>query len=206
MAERRIIDIGDSATFALIPPCADPRFDHRTCDYWEDADRGSKQSRPSWLATKAAAPAEPAPRFGLHDNPFAPGDQIAFLPAIQPDIALFHAAMADREGNVWIGRRRELVTMAHAAKTALVTVERIVDESLLANEATAAGVLPALYVGGVAEAPRGAWPLGLLDLYPADEAAIARYAAAARSDASFAAWLADFIAMKAAASGTWTAA
>ena len=74
MAERRIIDIGDSATFALIPPCADPRFDHRTCDYWEDADRGSKHSRPSWLAAKAAAPPEPAPKFGLHDNPFAPGD------------------------------------------------------------------------------------------------------------------------------------
>src|SRR5262249_55234949 len=128
------------------------------------------------------------------ENPFAPGDQIAYLPAIQPDVALFHAAMADRDGNVWIGRRRELVTMAHAAKTALVTVERVVEEPLLANEATAAGVLPALYVGGVAEAPRGAWPLGLLDLYPADEAAIQRYAAAARSDAGFAAWLADFVA------------
>ena len=133
------------------------------------------------------------------ENPFAPGDQIAYLPAIQPDIALFHAAMADREGNVWVGRRRELVTMAHAAKTALVTVERIVDESLLANEATAAGVLPALYVGGVAEAPRGAWPLGLLDLYPTDEVAIARYATAARNDTGFAAWLADFVATKAAA-------
>lgn len=133
------------------------------------------------------------------ENPFAPGDPIAFLPAIQPDVALFHAAMADREGNVWIGRRRELMTMAHAAKTSLVTVEQIVDDSLLANEATAAGVLPALYVGGVAQAPRGAWPLGLLDLYPPDEPALMRYAAAARSDAGFAAWLDDFVAMKAAA-------
>ena len=73
MAERRIVDIGDSAAFALIPPCADPRFDHRTCDYWEDADRGSKQSRPSWLEVRAPSP-EKAPHFGLHDNPFAPGD------------------------------------------------------------------------------------------------------------------------------------
>jgi hypothetical protein len=69
---RRFADIGDNATFELLPPCADPRFDHRTCDYWEDADRGSKQSRPAWLTAKAAP--EPAPRFGLHDNPFAPGD------------------------------------------------------------------------------------------------------------------------------------
>ncbi len=72
MPERRIVDIGDGATFALIPPCADPRFDHRTCDYWEDADRGSKQSRPAWLEARPAPAA--APRPGLRDNPFATGD------------------------------------------------------------------------------------------------------------------------------------
>ena len=73
MADRRVVEIADSASFALIPPCADPRFDHRTCDYWEDADRGSKSSRPSWLQAPTAL-AEHAPHFGLHDNPFAPSD------------------------------------------------------------------------------------------------------------------------------------
>src|SRR4051795_2441981 len=72
MAER-IVEIGDDASVGLMPPCADPRFDHRTCDYWEDAERGSKRSRPAWL--EASRPrAEPAPKFGLHDNPFAPSD------------------------------------------------------------------------------------------------------------------------------------
>jgi hypothetical protein len=28
VAERRVVDIADGATFALIPPCVDPRFDH----------------------------------------------------------------------------------------------------------------------------------------------------------------------------------
>ncbi len=42
-------------------------------------------------------------------------DPIVLLPAIKPDVALFHAPMADRHGNVWIGRIRELATMAHAA-------------------------------------------------------------------------------------------
>ena len=42
----RIVDVTDDATFLLLPPCADPGFDHRSCDYWEDADRGSKKSRP----------------------------------------------------------------------------------------------------------------------------------------------------------------
>jgi ribosomal protein S18 acetylase RimI-like enzyme len=69
MAEIRIVDVVDSDSFGLIPVCADPRFDHRTCDYWEDADRGSKASRPSWLAPHAPPPQSPP---SLTDNPFAP--------------------------------------------------------------------------------------------------------------------------------------
>lgn len=69
MASLRIVDVGDLETFALIPACADPRFDHRTCDYWEDAQRGSKASRPKWL--EAQAPPPPA-RPSLAENPFAP--------------------------------------------------------------------------------------------------------------------------------------
>ena len=131
----------------------------------------------------------------LSSNPFAAGDDpIVLLPAIQPDIALFHAPRADRDGNVWIGRRRELATMAHAARSALVTVEEIVEGSLLEREDVAAGVLPAMYVGGVALAPRGAWPLGCQDLYDADDAELLRYAAAARSEAGFATWLEHFLA------------
>jgi glutaconate CoA-transferase subunit A len=132
----------------------------------------------------------------IGQNPFAPdgtSDPIVFLPAIRPDVALFHATKADREGNVWIGRRRELVTMAHAAQQTIVTVEEIVDGSLLADEATAAGVLPSIYVSAVAEAKDGARPLGLQDLYAIDDAAVARYAEAARTEAGFREWLARFM-------------
>ena len=65
------------------------------------------------------------------DNPFADDDPVVLLPAIRPDIALFHARVADRDGNVWVGVRRELMLMAHAARETVVTVERIQDESLL---------------------------------------------------------------------------
>ena len=65
------------------------------------------------------------------DNPFDGDDPIVLLPAIKPQVALFHAPMADRDGNVWIGRQRELVTMAHAAERTVVTVEKIVDGNLL---------------------------------------------------------------------------
>lgn len=126
------------------------------------------------------------------DNPFAEGggDPIVLIPAIRADVAIFHAPMADRFGNVWIGRRRELAAMAYAAAETLVTVERIVETSLLADEVTAAGVLPALYVTAIATAPRGAWPYGLWGEYPTDTAELARYAAAARTSEGFAAYMA----------------
>ncbi|MGO9358281.1 MAG: CoA transferase subunit A [Xanthobacteraceae bacterium] len=126
------------------------------------------------------------------DNPFGTDDPIVVVPAIHPDIALFHAPEADRFGNVRIGRRRELVTMAHAAKATLVTVERISETSLLHDEDSAAGVLPALYVDAIAQAPRGAWPIGLWGEYPADPDEIARYAAMARTPEGFAAYIDGF--------------
>ena len=131
------------------------------------------------------------PDWRVTENPFAEGDPILLLPAIAPDIALFHAPVADRAGNVWIGRRRELVTMAHASRRTFVTVERIQERSLLDDEASAAGTLSALYVTAIAEAPKGAWPLGLADHYAGDDEHLARYAAAARTDEGFQAYLGD---------------
>jgi glutaconate CoA-transferase subunit A len=133
------------------------------------------------------------------DNPFAPGDPIALLPAIRPQVALFHAALADRHGNVFIGRERELLIMAQAAHRTLVTVEAITDEDLLADEARAGAVLPAIYVSAIAHAPRGAWPLGFLDRYEADDAFIARYVAAARTQEGFDGVLREWLGQPAAA-------
>ncbi len=119
------------------------------------------------------------------DNPFSEGDAIVVLPAIRPDLALFHAAKADRHGNVWIGVRRELMLMAHAASHTLVTVEEICDDDLLSDEATAAGTIPALYVSAIAEVSNGAWPVGLAGRYPADAAHLAGYARLAKTAAGF---------------------
>ena len=127
------------------------------------------------------------------DNPFAEDDPIVVLPAIEPDVALFHAPLADREGNVWIERRRELMTMAHAAKRTFVTVEAISETSLFDDESLAAGVIPSLYVEGVAEAKRGAAPLGLWGAYDADEAFLREYSLAAKTQAGFDTFLANWL-------------
>ncbi len=86
-----IVDITDAAGYARIPPCADPGFDHRSCDYWEDADRGTKAIRLEWLtgagtgserSATAASPAAAANPFLAEleatrrppANPFLTGD------------------------------------------------------------------------------------------------------------------------------------
>lgn len=137
------------------------------------------QHRPDWI---------------VQQNPFSPApDPILLLPALSPDIAAFHAVMADRAGNVWVGRRRELATLAHASRRVLVTVERIVDGDLLEDERLAPGTISATYVDHVAVAARGCWPIALLDEYAADADHMRLYARAARTEAGFRDYLAAHV-------------
>lgn len=131
------------------------------------------------------------PDWKVIPNPFAAEgeDPIVLLPAKQPDFAVFHAAMADSEGNVWLGRRRECATIAHASKAALVTVERVVEGNFLEDEKLASGTINATYVTATAIAERGAQPAALLDEYGFDQAYVTDYARAAKTDEGFRAWL-----------------
>jgi len=126
------------------------------------------------------------------DNPFQPGDKIVALAAIRPDVALFHAALADRFGNVFIGRDRELMTLAHAARATLVTVEEISDDDLLDDDARSGATIPALYITALAHAVRGAAPLQFHDQYNDDEAVLGRYAALAQSHDGFLQFIAEW--------------
>src|SRR5674476_930037 len=127
------------------------------------------------------------------DSPFGNNDPIVLLPAIKPDVALIHAAMADPLGNVWIGRQRELATMAHAAERTIATVEKIYDGNLLDDPVLAAGTLPGFYVESVVVAERGAWPLGLPDHYAADAEHLAEYARMAATAEGFADYLKRYV-------------
>jgi glutaconate CoA-transferase, subunit A len=132
------------------------------------------------------------------DNPFEKDDTLIVAKAIQPDVALMHARWADRAGNVWIGRRRELATIAHAAKTCYVTVEALREDDMLEDELLAPGVLGAVYVSAVACAPRGAWPLGVIDEYGIDDAHLLEYARLAKTSEGFARYLDEYVLKRAA--------
>ena len=127
-------------------------------------------------------------------NPFSKKeDPILLVPAIAPDIALFHARWADDAGNVWIGRRRELATIAHAARRSFVTYEEKRAGDMLDDELLAPGVISSTYITAVATAARGAWPLGVVGLYDIDDAHLMRYAKAAKTREGFAHYLDEFL-------------
>jgi glutaconate CoA-transferase subunit A len=139
------------------------------------------------------------PEWKIVDNPFGNNDPIVLLPALKPDVALFHAPMADRDGNVYIGTQRELVTLAHAAARTIVTAEEIRDANLLHDPLLAAGTLPGFYVDAVAVAPRGAWPLPLPDRYGIDVPHMGEYARLAATPQGFAQYLDRYVYEKRAA-------
>ena len=130
------------------------------------------------------------PDWKVIDNPFAAeGDPVVLLPAVRPDIAIFHARFGDEHGNVWVGPRRECVLLAHASAQTFVTVEEIYDGNLMEDDRMLAGTIPPVYVNAVAHAPRGAWPLSLMGAYERDGDHLRAYVTAAKSTDGFSAYL-----------------
>ena len=128
------------------------------------------------------------------DNPMQPGEPIVVIPAIKPDIAIFHTHIADIQGNIWVGRERDLVTIAHASVTSLVSVEKLQKNLLYENEYEAAGTLSSLYIGHITESRFGAWPLAQPNIYETNQETMRAYAAAAGDPFAFKVFLEQHLA------------
>src|SRR5712671_8098488 len=127
-------------------------------------------------------------------NPFSgEPDSILYVKAISPDVALFHARWVDEAGNAWIGRRKELATIAHASRLTFVTFEEKKAGDMLDDELLAPGVISSVYISAAAPAQRGAWPLGAPGMYDIDDAHLALYAKAARTREGFQRYLDEFV-------------
>ncbi len=115
------------------------------------------------------------------------GEQLATVPALNPDVTILHAQRADRAGNVAItgiiGAQREA---ALAAGTLLVTVEEVVDELPPAMNGV---LLPHFTVTAIAHCPGGAWPSYAQGLYARDNDFYQRWDGIARERTSFTAWM-----------------
>jgi glutaconate CoA-transferase subunit A len=126
-------------------------------------------------------------------NPFGEDDPIVAVRAIRPNVALFHAPLADRQGNVWIGQRDVLATMARAAYRTLVTFEDFYDGNLFESEQLSPATIPSTFVAALSHQPKGSWPLNCGDRYGDDVAHLKEYARLAKTDEGFADYLARHV-------------
>ena len=115
------------------------------------------------------------------------GEEIATVPALNPDVTILHAQKADRQGNVLlrgiVGAQKEA---ALAARTLIVTVEEIVDGLAAPMNAV---VLPHWVVTAIACVPGGAYPSYAQGYYPRDNAFYLAWDGIARERARFADWI-----------------
>jgi glutaconate CoA-transferase subunit A len=108
------------------------------------------------------------------------GQQLAAVPALNPDVALIHAHRADMFGNVQVdGYRHMDIDVARAARKVIVSAERIVSaEDIAASPAQT--MLPHFAVDAVVAAPHGAYPHECYGLYGPDLEHFDAYAASAK--------------------------
>jgi glutaconate CoA-transferase, subunit A len=96
------------------------------------------------------------------------GEQLAAVPALNPDVTIVHAQRADAAGNtqIWglLGVQKEA---AFASKRVIVVVEELVDESVIRSDPNRT-IIPATIVDAVVVEPWGAHPSYAQGFYDRD--------------------------------------
>ena len=98
--------------------------------------------------------------------------ETAVVPALQPDVTIIHANIADEKGNAYVdGALFEDLIMVKAAKRVIVTAEKIIDSGSWENKPQ----IPGFLVESVVLAEKGAAPGSCAPLYAIDEVEVASY-------------------------------
>jgi glutaconate CoA-transferase, subunit A len=118
------------------------------------------------------------PEYAEITCPFT-GETLVAVPALRPDVALLHAPVGDRYGNLHLDQPYVLdERFASAARTVIATV----DELISPDEVAAAGVvIPAHLVAAVTEVPFGAHPSSCYPRYAYDRGHLREYVTAAQA-------------------------
>jgi glutaconate CoA-transferase subunit A len=131
------------------------------------------------------------PEYGEVTCPFT-GETLVVVPPLKPDVALIHAPLGDRRGNLLLDQPYVLdERFAAASRNVVATVERIASF----EEVAAAGVtIPGHLVTAVAEVPYGAHPSSCYPGYAYDRPHLAEYVRAATAgDADLASYLDRYV-------------
>jgi len=117
---------------------------------------------------------EAADSFHRMDCPFT-GEPYLLLKAIQPDIALVHVQVADKEGNCQInGPRWENEEQAKAADRIIVITEDLVDTEVIRQNPERT-IIPGHRVEAVIHQPFGAHPTTVFGCYDYDAGHLVEY-------------------------------
>jgi glutaconate CoA-transferase subunit A len=131
-------------------------------------------------------------KFAVMECPFT-GDKIVLLPAIQPDVTIIHAQIADTQGTVRIyGQNFGDEQQAKAAKKLIVTCEEIVKPKNL-REFPEHNYIPFFRVNAIVKVPYGAHPYACYRYYDYDPEFLRLYHEQATDDASFKEFLDEYI-------------
>lgn len=116
------------------------------------------------------------------------GEELAAVPALNPDVTVIHAQQADKAGNIsmWgiTGVQREAVL---AARTSIVTVEELVDR--LEPRGPNQVIIPSWVVTAVAPVPGGSHPSYAMDYTSRDNSFYSRWDSISRDRELFADWM-----------------
>ena len=108
-------------------------------------------------------------------DPYGSGRDVYVVPAVQPDIAVIHAAEVDAEGNARVyGSPFWDHPLTRAAKRVLITAEKLVPTDRL-REQPELTLVPGFMVEAVAITPNGAWPGSMHPCYDIDYPAVEHY-------------------------------
>lgn len=121
------------------------------------------------------------------------GEELAAVPALNPDTAIIHAQRADENGNaqIWglIGVQKEA---AFAARNTIVVAEEIVDESVIRSDPNRT-LIPGLIVDAVVREPYGCHPSYAQGYYDRDNDFYLRWREISKDVAQFNAYLDEWI-------------
>ncbi|MEV1070045.1 CoA-transferase [Streptomyces sp. NPDC050263] len=128
-----------------------------------------------------------------YPGPDGEPEQVYVVPPVHPDVTIVHAQRADRSGNtqVWglTGVQAEAV---YAARTAIVVVEEIVDDSVVRSDPNRT-LIPAHAVDAVVVCPRGAHPSFAQGYYDRDGAFYREWAHISKDPQRLATWLDEWV-------------
>jgi glutaconate CoA-transferase subunit A len=132
------------------------------------------------------------PRIRWVSCPFT-GDELAAVPALNPDVTIVHAQRADGEGNtqIWglVGVQKEA---AFASRRVIVVVEELVDASMIRADPNRT-LIPGFIVDAVVVEPWGAHPSYVQGYYDRDNEFYLRWEPISRDPARLAEYLEEFV-------------